>query len=161
MLPRIKSICTFLYVYFSIGHFLQSLGEQFLVPAWASSLCASLWSAPRLPRVRLVFLAHRPLRSSSRLPRGHVRRLLHLLLLLLHRLLLDGSHVAVVVPASLQLTWRLLAGGQGIFEFRASFGLDSILFNAGATMGKVFCIGIASVKAIPLLSSSIVNVAEG
>ena len=139
----------------------QPLSEQILVPAWASSLCASLWSAPRLPRVRLVFLAHRPLRSSSRLPRGHVRRLLHLLLLLLHHLLLDGSHVAVGVPASLGLTWRLLAGGQGIFEFRASFGLDSILFNARATIRKVFCIGIASVKAIPLLSSSIVNVAEG
>ena len=139
----------------------QSLGEQILVPAWASSLCASLWSAPRLPRVRLVLLAHRPLRSSSRLPRGHVRRLLHLLLLLLHHLLLDGSHVAVGVPASLGLTWRLLAGGQGIFEFRASFGLDSILFNAGATIGKVFCLEMASVKAIPLLSSLIENVAEG
>ena len=148
-------------MYFSIGHFLQSLGEQILVPAWASSLCASLWSAPRLPRVRLVLLAHRPLRSSSRLPRWHVRRLLHLLLLLLHRLLLDRSHVAVVVPASLRLTWRLLAGGQGIFEFRASFGLDSILFNAWATIGKVFCLGMASVKAIPLLSSLIENVVEG
>ena len=68
--------------------------------AGISLLCAALWSAPRLPSVRLVLLAHRPLWPPAWLPRWHVGRLLHLLLLPIRVLLLHGSHVAVV-PASL------------------------------------------------------------
>ena len=92
-------------------------------PSGVSSLCAALRSAPRLPSVRLVLLAHRTLWPPARLPCWHVRRLLHLLLLPLRVLLLHGSHVVAVpveVPASLRLCWRLLAESQGIFIFVAA-----------------------------------------